>query len=122
MKKLIQTSRERKWYLIKKWKTKAGLTAYVNLCEWDREFIKSDILPDHYTGYVEVPNGDETDYYRDGELNVHGGVTFCGIMQDIGSKVVGFDMAHYGDEKIPNPIEYAVEQCEKLAHQMVKSK
>ena len=128
---------ERKFRIVKEWTTKAGLKAKVYQCVWSpeirraiatqhRQFMEAmpqyastlmnmSPLPDHYTGYVEIPDADKHDYYDDRDVDVHGGVTYCGNQDGGESRWAGFDMAHVGDENIVDPENYAIGQCEKLA-------
>lgn len=111
---LIKAGEERDWWLIKEWTTKAGLRAQINQCEWKL----TKLLPDHFTGYVLVPEDDKTDYYTKYDLlDVHGGVTFYGDLNNDGKTWVGFDTAHYGDDNVK--LSYVVRECEKLAEQLV---
>lgn len=107
---LISESSERDWYLVKEWKTKAGLTARVHQCKW-KIAIR---LPDHYTGYVLVPESNKKNYY-DADIDVHGGITFNDSFDGEEGRWAGFDMGHYGDENIQNPLEFAINECERLA-------
>jgi hypothetical protein len=120
--KLIATNRERTWYLVKEWVTAAGLKAHICQCVWSSKFKTiAPSLHDHYTGYVEVPAGDTHNYYDDQIIQVHGGVTFCNqVMGPVcqPGKYAGFDLAHLGDENIPNALEYATTECERLAQQI----
>lgn len=113
--KLIDSSRERDWYLVKEWVTKSGLTARIQQCKW--KVLSS--LHDHYTGYVLVPVSNSKVYY-DTDTDVHGGVTHDGEMKGVEGRWVGFDLAHLGDEDIKNPLEYTIAECEKLAKQIKK--
>lgn len=115
---LLKEGRERKWYLVKEWVTKVGLNARIQQCVWSDE-VKAigTSLHDHYCGYVEK-RSDDTKTYYDSDTDVHGGVTHEGNMLEGKENWVGFDMAHLGDEDIKNPLEYCIEECEKLAKQM----
>lgn len=114
MKKLIDEGRERTWYLVKEWVTKAGRPARIQQCVWSDE-VKAHArsLPDHYCGYVLKRLNDKKNYY-DSSANIHGGVTHEGPLKTAEGVWVGFDMAHVGDENIPDPLEYATKECEKL--------
>lgn len=123
--------------VIKSWVTKAGLNACVLLVNDGS----------HHCGYVEVPeainNYNFTGYDGEGDyvgINVHGGVTYQGIPEWSGGKVViGFDCAHYGDLQIcPDKFkgtsmeqcfmyldgewrdeEYCAKECESMAEQLI---
>ncbi len=117
-KKLLKESDERSWYLVDEFTTKSGHKARIQQCVWSPK-VKSTApsLHDHYTGYVQLGEGDATNYYDDGCLEVHGCVTFQNPIEGEEGIWVGFDMAHYGDENIQS-LEYAKEQCEKMASQL----
>lgn len=128
MKEILKT-KERTWYLVDEWTTKAGLLARIHKCEWDKEMIADmekhvghkSVLHDFHTGYVQVPEGVTPD---ENKLDVHGGVTFSLAelgMLDLKGKWIGFDMAHFGDEDIQGASAYAKEECEKLAEQISKT-
>lgn len=122
--KLLKQDKERAWYLVKEWRTRAGLLARVHQCKWG-ELVHNTApsLHDFYTGYVQVPEGMEL---KDTEntLEAHGGITFGYPtpsklpIEGADGLWVGFDMAHLGDETNQD-LAYAVEECEKLAEQIV---
>lgn len=134
--KLISSSTERDWYLVKEWVTRSGLPARIHQCKWKLNDPESDIskhmkevspefkssLPDHLTGYVQVPDGDEHKYYDSPDILVHGGVTFEDKMEDDQNRWVGFDLGHYMDDKIADPEGYATQECENLAKQILAQK
>lgn len=116
--KLLKSTPERDWYLVKEFTTLAGLKARIQQCRWKR----TNLLHDHYTGYVQVPDGDTTNYYDDQDgVDVHGGVTFYDSIEGEEGKWVGFDLAHYGDENLVMPLTYAEDECEKLAAQLTEN-
>lgn len=117
--KLLQEGRERKWYLVKEFETKAGLQARIHQCVWNDE-VKAigPSLHDFYTGYVRKADGDTT-RYENADIEVHGGVTMEGSLPGVEGEWVGFDMAHLGDEN-KQSVEYAESECESLAGQMQK--
>ncbi len=119
----MQSDRSRTIYLIKRFTTKNGKKAMVVQNVWNREMLGGlSSLHDHYMGYVMIEKGEDYSYYHDTSIQVHGGVTFQGKLPKTNGEWVGFDMAHVGDENIPNPLEYAVEQCEYLSEQLIKNK
>ena len=113
--KILAQSKERTWYLVKEWTTRAGLPARIHMCKW----VERVSLPPHYTGYVQLPEGHAKRYY-DSDTDVHGGVTFEGKMKGVAGVWTGFDMAHFGDDRIKNPENYAEDECERLA-KIIKS-
>lgn len=119
MKKFLSEGKERNWYLIKEWTTKVGLPARVQQCVWNEKVRKlaPSLGDSFYTGYVQK-RADDTKKYYDSDTDVHGGVTFENELNGEKRIWVGFDMAHFGDEERQSE-EYAIEQCEKLAEQMV---
>lgn len=119
--KILAQGRERVWYLVKEWKTKAGLNARTCKCEWSKEVrrIAPSLGTEFYTGYVQKSPEDKNKYYDGVDVNVHGGVTFENVIEGCGKEEwVGFDFAHAYDENIPNQRELVEEECEKLAEQM----
>lgn len=133
--KLIYEDKERAWYLVKEWTTEAGLLARIHQCVWVRRKEIEQMLGhhfslhDHYCGYVKLPEDDTTEYYDSTAKNyrcvdTHGGVTFQGeLLGDESKNVwVGFDMAHYGDERKIGEygIAFAEKECEELAAQLKK--
>lgn len=118
---ILSKGYESTWYMIKQWRTKAGFMARIHKCVWSYR-IKSQggSIFDHYCGYVMKDNLDDSDYSNDPNIDVHGGVTLEGTIEGVDGKWVGFDMAHLGDENIKEPVQFAEEECEKLAFQMKK--
>lgn len=122
--KLISSDRERTWYLVDEFVTKVKLNARILKCEWNNSVMRlaPTSLHPFFTGYVQKREGDTTKYYDNPKIDVHGGVTFegkhKGLNHDAPGEWVGFDMAHYGDEDMQD-INYAKEQCEELAKQML---
>lgn len=130
MRLLIET-KGRNWYLVKEWTTGGGLPARIQQCKWAMNDPESDIykmmaeqipgykssLHDHFTGYVRIPDGDKTEYYDSQEIDVHGGVTFCGELDEEAGRWIGFDLAHYNDERMSDEvaIAYATVECERLS-------
>lgn len=116
--KVLKDTKERTWYQVKEWTTKAGLTARINQCVWKPRVVGlAPSLHPFYTGYV-LKRSDDPKTYYDSSVDVHGGVTFEGSQPDTLGTWVGFDMAHLGDEEAQD-LDYATEECEKLARQMV---
>ena len=120
----------------KDWVTAAGLRAFVVM------------LPmGHRCGYVGAPPGNRLYKVEDDDLDleVHGGVTYCGhhkLFETSGEWWFGFACAHYGDapsqdiidtlspsirEFYNSPdishksLEFCVAECERLAEQLVRS-
>lgn len=108
---LLKETKERNWYLIKEWVTKAGLRARVQKCVWNIDVS----MHNHYTGYVQIPEGKSFKSFD--EISMHGGLTFEGEIEGREGYWIGFDMAHYGDENIPDQEQYAEKECEKIAKQ-----
>lgn len=112
--KKLREGKERDIYLIKEWETNAGLKAFIVQFVWK---IPNTHLNNHnyYCGYVEKRLDDSKTYY-DTDTDIHRGITFEGFIKELSEKeLVGFDMAHYGDENISSPVKYAEKECEKLA-------
>lgn len=102
--------------LVKQWKTKAGLNAYILLVE-----------DSHHCGYVETPDCISGRDYGDYEVEVHGGLTYDGKPDWANGKhVVGFDCAHWGDKSkyyssgVWRDVEYCTNECELLAKQLTE--
>ncbi len=116
MKKIKRDGTERDWYLVKEWVTKAGILARIHQGVWSDKVKKiAPSLHDYFTGYVQVPIGQ---VINEDIIDVHGGVTFSkGELIGARGEWVGFDMGHACDENLQN-IEYAEQECEKLAEQI----
>ena len=83
-------------------------------------------------GYVALPAGHrlhgKDTWTADGEVDVHGGVTFAGrhASDDLGRYWVGFDMAHYHDfdpydyTKCIRTDEERIAETNRLAEQLAK--
>lgn len=103
--------------LVKKWKTEAGLTAWIYL-------VKNS----HHCGYVEVPNcSDIMEDLFEAPFEVHGGITYGGVSTFCdGRYVLGYDCAHAGDAcfgyqhtgDVWRDEDFCVAECEKLAKQI----
>jgi hypothetical protein len=72
-------------------------------------------------GYVLAP----AEFGSSNELEVHGGVTWDGEMEELGpGRWIGFDAGHYGDSLPPFPggeprdDNYMRGQCKRLAQQI----
>jgi len=82
----------------------------------------SPLKAGHYTGYVRFPTKynkvleeyDTTELYN--VLQLHGGITYH-QRDNISGHVLGFDCAHYGDERRPETrtLKYLALECDRLA-------
>lgn len=98
---------------------------------------KNTWLPDYLcgwgNGYVIIPIGHPLHgkHYDDIDVNVHGGLTFAeeitsemlelfpGLaFEDVGCWMVGFDTAHYSDNKIKWNEKAVIEETERLRKQL----
>ena len=119
----------------KKWTTVAGLDAVCLI-------IMSGDKQSHRCGYVRVPEyhkwhgADYTNYddYYSGivaKIDVHGGVTFAGKLNNLNGWWLGFDCNHQGDGHIDRSLrwvggergtvgslEYVEKHCEGMAAQV----
>jgi hypothetical protein len=122
----------------KDWTTVAGLRAFVVMQPMGFRCGYVGVLPGHPLYEV----GDDIVAF---DLEVHGGVTYCGhhkLFETSGEWWFGFDCAHYGDASsqdiidILSPsirksynspdishksLEFCVAECERLAEQLVRS-
>ena len=78
-----------------------------------------------YCGYAVIPEdhpfyGADYDEVED-EIDVHGGLTFSGKLDDIDGYLLGFDCNHYGDTPEVQDEEYALSECKKLVDQLIES-
>ena len=115
--------------VVKSWVTKAGLDACILL-------VKNS----HHCGYVAVPDALlGQDFYDNGTIVVHGGITYQGIPEwSQGREVIGFDCAHWNDltrcpqelidaglehlhtsEGVWRDEDYCVNECESMAEQLI---
>ena len=103
--------------------------------EWEHAGMRCAIRHGVYgapCGYVALPAGHKLhgkdSWKADGEVVVHGGVTFAGKLRsdEPGRFWVGFDMAHYGDfdpydyEKCIRTDEECIAETNRLAEQLAK--
>lgn len=94
------------------WITKAGLMA------------KTVDLGTHFCGYVKVDEDHPlhgVNYFEyDNDYKVHGGITFADSFSKLDTTWwIGFDGAHAGDTKEVENEEFMMNECEKLAGQLV---
>lgn len=76
-----------------------------------------------FCGYVRLPvdhklYGKKYDEI-DGIVNVHGGVTFVGALEDANGFYVGFDCAHAGDSPKVQNEAYTISECKRLVDQLI---
>lgn len=107
--------------------------AEITLCGVSCFVMQTDM--GHFCGYVEVPLSHpwRREGYDSIDVEVHGGLTFAGTIEDDHGKkryVVGFDCAHYMDVTQGEPprwsgpdvivwdAERVAQECAKLADQM----
>jgi len=105
--------------------------------------INKSIFADKYpemetgwgTGYVIIPKEHKLHgvHYDDIHVDIHGGLTFASMVQkdmlnsfsqlteeDIGGWMVGFDTAHYMDNKYTCPKEFVIQETNRLKEQLEK--
>jgi hypothetical protein len=61
------------------------------------------------------------EHYNDCEVNVHGGLTFAGPIDDSGHSDLwwlGFDTNHFGDDAHTQSLSYVRGEVESLAEQL----
>ena len=83
-------------------------------------------LFDYFCGYIEVPRNHKyyfKSYYEiEDEINVHGGLTFSGYIEDYkgikSAYYIGFDCGHYGDRPDLQDEEYTLKECKKVVEQL----
>lgn len=103
--------------------------------EWEHAGMRCALRHGAYgapCGYVALPAGHKLygkdSWKSDGEVVVHGGVTFAGKLRsdELGRFWVGFDMAHYGDfdpydyERCIRTDEECIAETNRLAEQLAK--
>ena len=74
-----------------------------------------------YCGYVVIPADDK--FYNASEdlldtLDVHGGITFDGVLIGFTEYMIGFDCHHMGDDPELQDAEYALSECKRLVDQI----
>lgn len=85
-----------------------GYEILVRKLRFEKEINISRISNTWYCGYVVIPEGDK--FYKASEdlldtLDVHGGITFDGVLIGFTEYMIGFDCHHMGDDpEIQNAI------------------
>ena len=79
-----------------------------------------------YCGYAVIPEdhpfyGADYDDVED-DIDVHGGLTFSGDIEDVDGFLLGFDCAHYGDSPEVQDEEYTLKECKKMVDQLIEIK
>ena len=77
-----------------------------------------------YCGYVVIPANDK--FYNASEdlldtLDVHGGITFDGVLRGFTEYMIGFDCHHVGDDPEVQDADYALSECKRLVDQIKRS-
>lgn len=77
-----------------------------------------------YCGYAVIPE-DHPFYGADyddveGDVDVHGGLTFSGELDGIDGFLLGFDCNHYGDSPEVQDEEYTLSECKRLVDQLIE--
>ena len=99
---------------VKEWVTEAGLTARVLK-------VDDDYNGSYHNGYVQIPANSklsDDSYNEHCDIEVHGGLTFDGDLDDDNNHWFGFDCAHLGDNIEDQDLDYMIKQCESLAKQL----
>lgn len=96
----------------------------VRKLSYDKESNVSWIPNTWYCGYVVIPANDK--FYNASEdlidtLDVHGGITFDGVLNDFTEYMIGFDCHHMGDDPEVQDADYALSECKRLVDQIKKS-
>lgn len=101
-----------RWTTVKEWEYR-GYALQVKRCDYPKEvqLVAPSLGVGYYTGYVItdklIPNAE-------GELDVHGGVTYQ--KEDAnGFMTYGFDCAHWNDSIEVQNEAFAIAECERLA-------
>lgn len=87
-------------------------------------FIDTGVNNTWYCGYAVIPE-DHPFYGMDHDdvevnINVHGGLTFSGEIEDIDGYLLGFDCRHYGDSPYVQDEEYTLSECKRLVDQLIE--
>lgn len=75
-----------------------------------------------YCGYVVIPADNK--FYNASEdlldtLDVHGGITFDGVLRGFTEYMIGFDCHHMGDDPEVQDAEYTLGECKRLVDQII---
>lgn len=87
-------------------------------------FIGTSVLFTWYCGYVAIP--EDHPYYGldyeevEDDIDVHGGLTFSGKLEDVDGFLLGFDCAHAGDNPGVQDEEYTLSECKSLVDQLIE--
>lgn len=96
----------------------------VRKLSYDKESNVNWIPNTWYCGYVVIPANDK--FYNASEdlidtLDVHGGITFDGVLNDFTEYMIGFDCHHMGDDPEVQDADYALSECKRLVDQIKRS-
>ena len=102
--------------------TYRGYQIYI---KYNNDFFLPVYPNGYYCGYVKIPTlhpfyGEK---YQDLEdIDVHGGLTFSGYLDDIGEDkyLLGFDCGHAGDNVKIHDENYTLQECKKLVDQLIE--
>lgn len=77
-----------------------------------------------FCGYAVIPE-DHPFYGADyddveGDVDVHGGLTFSGELDEIDGFLLGFDCNHFGDSPEVEDEEYTLSECKRLVDQLIE--
>lgn len=76
----------------------------------------------YYNGYIVIPKSSK--FYGRGynfissEIKIHGGFTFADYVHD--RYVIGFDTAHYYDNKTTQNIEFVIKELKQAVDQIIE--
>lgn len=99
-----------------------GYEILVRKLRFEKEINISGISNTWYCGYVVIPEGDK--FYKASEdlldtLDVHGGITFDGVLIGFTEYMIGFDCHHMGDDPEIQNADYALSECKRLVDQII---
>lgn len=87
-------------------------------------FVDTSGFTTWFCGYAVIPEdhlfyGVDYDDVED-EIDVHGGLTFSGELDEVDGYLLGFDCNHYGDTPEVQDEEYTLNECKSLVDQLIE--
>lgn len=120
-------TRRRELFLEEEYRGFKILGYTIHVSEEERRYINSnpftDLLTHWRVGYVAIPEGHKLYGRENVHFNVHGGITFTGKGERIGTNydwLIGFDCNHYGDNPFVEDENYVMSELKGLVDQILE--
>lgn len=87
-------------------------------------FVDTSEFTTWYCGYAVIPvdhpfYGLDYDEVED-DIDVHGGLTFSGKLDELEGYLLGFNCNHFGDTPEVENEEYTLNECKRLVDQLIE--